>query len=129
MKQTEQLPGMEDPPDDQTIRTLVRLGYKEAIVSQWPRSKAVVVMEARLKEEAIRFNKAARYDDKPEKPLPDPYVLPAAREDAAAYLEMALESPSKGELHLALSYCAFALEHDEADRLAAFMAKKFRGQT
>ena len=123
--QLDQLPGMENPPDPATVRELGRLGYKEAVVSLWPRSKAVTVLEARLKEEYTARRKAAERDGA--EPPPERPVMAAERADAAGYLEVALAKPGKGELHLALSYCSFALDDAEARRVANGFLKLFRG--
>jgi hypothetical protein len=130
MRQIDQLPGMEDPPDAATVAELVgTFKRSEAIVGRWSKAKAETILNGLRREAALAANKAAaRAGADPaglDKPRP---VSTPERLMAADYLEQALVR-GPFEVALALSYAVMDLQNDEQRRLASFMVGKFREST
>lgn len=124
-----QLPGMEDPPDERTVRELVdRFGFKEEKVLTWGRSRAEVTVQTKRKEEAIAVRKAAEAagEEVPSHAAKRP-VSGAEKLTAAEYLERALASDTDSQ-YLAVSYGVFDLDEAEVRKLAGWLAKRFRGE-
>lgn len=128
-KQLDQLSGMEDLADPETIRSLVdRYGYKEAVVSLWPRSKAVVTLDARQREERIVESKR-RVEEGEEALPPPPAATGIHRALAADYLDAALAGQTGSgvdALYFAVSYGVWELTDNEIRVLAGHLSKKLR---
>jgi hypothetical protein len=126
---TDTLPGIEDPPDEDTVRELVTV-YKrsEAIVRSWSRAKAQAVLHGLRREEAIVANKAVVQAGADEAGLTRPRpVTDMERLDAAEFLEQAL-ARGPFETALALSFAVMAMQDAEQKKLAGWLVKRFRGE-
>ena len=127
-KQLEQLPGMHDYPDEETITALVEKHWrKREVVSLWPRHQAVTVLAALEREKhAVECRRAARDGEAPP-PWPDDF--PDTPEDHARALEWAM-TRSDEELLLRLSHAASCLPEagDWRRRVAGYFVKIFRNQ-
>lgn len=126
---TDTLPGMEDPPDEDVVRELVRdFQRSEAIVRGWSRAKAQTVLDGLRREAAIVAHKAAVAAGADEAGLARPRpVSDPERLDAAEYLEQTL-ARGPFETALALSYAVMAMQDGEQRKLAEGLVKRFRGQ-
>lgn len=128
-KQLEQLPGMEDPADEATVRALVdSYGYKEAAVLGWGRARAVTVLDARRREEhAILLKQAAEAPAGDAPPPPPRATTGLHREVAAQYIDAALARPDAPDaLYFAVSYGVWEFDDSEIRRLAGYVAKALR---